>query len=81
MSTRGEKKIFARGLKAPGALLLVKKSISGKSYGTLRIIVSYEEAVDELKKYFLERGVESEVDNAGDDYHLLIDLRNFKDVD
>ena len=81
MEDSREIKIVARGLKPPGALLLVKKSISGISSGMLRIIVTYEETVGEITSFFKARGVEAEVDIAGDDFHLLVDMKYFKDVD
>ncbi|MBN2071233.1 MAG: hypothetical protein JW814_07220 [Candidatus Krumholzibacteriota bacterium] len=81
MTDGKENKIVARGLKAPAALLLVKKNISGRQSGMLRIIVSFSDAVEALKDYFSDRGVNTEIDIAGDDYHLLVDMKNFKDVD
>ncbi len=76
-----EEKILARGLKAPGVLLLVKRSLQGISFGFLRVIVSYREAADELVEYFETRGAETEIDVAGDDFHVIIDMKRFKDVD
>jgi len=78
-----EEKLSARGLKSQGVMLLVKKSLgmTGDRPRYLRIIVSSEVAVKELSDYFEEKGCKSETDRAGDDYHLIVDLRNFKDVD
>ena len=80
MEDSKEIKIIARGLETPGVLLLVKKSISGISSGMVRIIVTNEEAVGEVRSFFKARGVETEVDIAGDDFHLLLDMNCFKEV-
>jgi TusA-related sulfurtransferase len=69
-----EKKIIARGLNPPGPLLLVKKRISEFIGGHLRVIVSSEDAADELVEYFLEMNAKVEIDNAGDDIHLVVDM-------
>ncbi|MBN1164954.1 MAG: sulfurtransferase TusA family protein [Candidatus Krumholzibacteriota bacterium] len=73
--------MLARGLKPPGPLLLVKKKLMTIESDHIRVIVSFSEAVDELVRFFEERGAEVEIDMAGDDYHVLADLRNFKDAD
>jgi TusA-related sulfurtransferase len=79
MGKNNEKRIIARGLNSPGPLLLVKKRLESTSAGKLRVVVSSEEAALDLQKYFRKRSAEAEIDIAGDDYHVVIDLRHFKD--
>ena len=69
-----ENRIIARGLNPPGPLLLVKKRIDEFKHGHLRVIVSSEDAADELVEYFLGMNAKVEIDNAGDDIHVVVDL-------
>lgn len=81
MKFNGELKIVARGLQPPGPLLIVKKRISETDAKFIRIIVTSEEAAAELIDYFTGHGGKAEMDRAGDDIHVIADLKNFKDVD
>ena len=81
MKTNNEERIIAKGLNPPGPLLIVKKKIRSMRGGNLRIIVSNQEAADELIEYFRERSAEAELDRAGDDYHVVVSLANFEDED
>jgi TusA-related sulfurtransferase len=74
MATGGENRIIARGLNPPGPLLLVKKRIDEFMGGHLRVIVSSEDAADELVDYFIGLDAKVEIDNAGDDIHVVVDL-------
>ena len=74
MAAGEEKRIIARGLNPPGPLLLVKKKLGDSATGNIRIIVSTEEAADELVDYFLGKGAKVEIDNAGEDIHVVVDL-------
>jgi len=74
MTGSDENRIIARGLNAPGPLLLVKKRLDEFRGGHLRIIVSREDAADELVDYFIEMGAKVEIDHAGDDIHVVVDL-------
>jgi len=69
-----EIRIIARGLNPPGPLLLVKKRFDEFKGGHLRVIVSSEDAADELVEYFLDLGAQVEIDNAGADIHVVVDL-------
>jgi TusA-related sulfurtransferase len=69
-----ENRIIARGLNPPGPLMLVKKRIDEFRGGHLRVIVSSEAAADELVDYFLAMDAKVEIDNAGDDIHVVVDL-------
>jgi len=69
-----ESRIIARGLNPPGPLLLVKKRFDEFNGGHLRVIVSSEDAADELVEYFLDMGAQVEIDNAGEDIHVVVDL-------
>jgi TusA-related sulfurtransferase len=81
MKINNEERVIAKGLNPPGPLLIVKKKVRSMQGGNLRVIVSNQEAADELIKYFRERSAEAEIDMAGDDYHVVVDLANFKDED
>ncbi len=74
-----ENRIIARGLNPPGPLLLVKKRIDEFRGAHLRVIVSGEDAADELVDYFLGLGAKVEIDNAGDDIHVVVDLTDSGD--
>ena len=69
-----EKRIIARGLKPPGPLLLVKKQLEELRGGRFRVIVSSDEAADELVDYFMGMDAGVEIDHAGDDIHIVVDL-------
>jgi TusA-related sulfurtransferase len=81
MKINNEERVLAKGLNSPGPLLIVKKKMRSRHGGNLRVIVSNQEAADELIKYFRDRSAEAEIDRAGDDYHVVVDLANFKDKD
>jgi len=75
-----EERIMARGLNPPGPLLIVKKRLKTIDAIRIRVIVSSREAAEDLVNYFETRGAPSEIDRAGEDYHVVVDLRTFKDV-
>lgn len=79
MNANREERILAKGLKSPGPLLIVKKKLKARAAERLRIIVSSKEAAQDLLTYFRERSAEAEIDRAGDDYHVVVDLANFED--
>jgi len=74
MAGSEEMRIIARGLNPPGPLLLVKKRLEEAGAGRLRIIVSSEDAADELVEYFTGMNANVEIDHAGDDIHIVVDL-------
>lgn len=74
MAGSEEQRIIARGLHSPGALLLVKKRLDEFKGEHIRVIVSSDDAADELVDFFMEMGAKVEIDNAGDDIHVVVDL-------
>jgi TusA-related sulfurtransferase len=76
-----EERIMARGLKPPGPLLLVKKRLKTSDAVRIRVIVSSREAAEDLVNYFESRGATTELDRTGEDFHVVADLRKFRDVD
>jgi hypothetical protein len=76
-----EERIMARGLKSPGPLLLAKKRLKSTDAVRMRIIVSSREAAEDLVNYFEAHGAATETDLAGEDIHVIVDLRTFKDAD
>jgi len=73
--------IIAKGLKPPGPLLVVKKKLQSIDTDRVRIIVSNQEAVDEIVEYLKGLNASFELDRAGDDYHIIVDTGNLKDGD
>jgi TusA-related sulfurtransferase len=69
-----EKRIIARGLSSPGPLLLVRKRLDEFRGGHLRVIVSTDDSADELVDFFMEMGAKVEIDHAGTDIHVVVDL-------
>jgi TusA-related sulfurtransferase len=76
MTTRQELKINARGLTAPGPRLMVETALARNPNRFLRVVVSDSEAVEDLKVYFAERDATVNVDQVGEDYHVLVDLKD-----
>ena len=74
MAGSEEKRIIARGLNPPGPLLLVKKKLEEFRGARLRVIVSSEDAAEELVNYFIGIDADVEIDHAGDDIHVVVDL-------
>ena len=75
MAGNDETRIIARGLNPPGPLLLVKKKLEQIRSGQLRVIVSSEEAAAELVAFFKEQEIGVEIDRAGDDIHVVAELK------
>ncbi len=75
-----EERIVARGLKSPGPLLIVKNRLQTLDARRIRVIVSSREAADDIVNYFETRGAALELDRAGEDYHVVIDLAKFKET-
>ncbi len=69
-----EERIIAKGLMPPGPLLLVQKKLATTNAERMRIIVSNREAADELEAFFSQRGMKTEIDRAGDTFHVVADL-------
>ena len=76
-----EERIVARGLKSPGPLLIVKKRLKAIEARRIRVIVSSREATEDIINYFETRGAAIEIDRAGEDYHVIIDLAKLKDTE
>lgn len=81
MASNDEERIMARGLKPPGPLLIVKKRLKARQSFRMRVIVSNKEAAQELLSFFEARGGVAEIDPAGEDFHVVVDLRKFRDGD
>ena len=76
-----EERIVARGLRSPGPLLIVKKRLKTLDIRRLRVIVSSREAAEDVIGYLETRGAVIELDRAGEDYHVIADLAQFKDLE
>ncbi len=76
MTTRDELKINARGLSAPGPRLMVETALARKPSRFLRVVVSDSDAVTDLEEYFAERNASVKVDQVGEDFHLLVELKD-----
>lgn len=75
-----EERIIARGLRSPGPLLLLKKRMREIEAIRLRIIVSYRDAANEIIAFLSQRGAKCEIDSAGNEFHVIADLSNFRDA-
>jgi TusA-related sulfurtransferase len=76
MKARQELKINARGLSAPGPRLMVEAALAeGPPSRFIRVVVSTLEAVDDLKAYFAERDAIVKVDNVGEEFHVMVELK------
>jgi TusA-related sulfurtransferase len=76
-----EERIVARGLGSPGPLLIVKKRLKTLEAGRIRVIVSSREAAEDIVNFFETRGAATELDRAGEDFHVIVDLAKFKDTE
>ncbi|MGD8414374.1 MAG: sulfurtransferase TusA family protein [Candidatus Latescibacterota bacterium] len=76
MPTRAELKINARGLSAPGPRLMVETALAKNPNRFLRVVVSEAAAVEDLRKYFAGRNADVKVDQVGEDFHVLVDLKD-----
>lgn len=76
-----EERIIARGLKSPGPLLMVKKRLKTIEARRVRVIVSSRDTAEDIINYFETRGAAVELDRAGEDFHVVVDLAKFKDMD
>jgi hypothetical protein len=79
VASNDEERVMARGLKPPGPLLIVKRRLKARRSFRMRVIVSNREAAEELVGFFEARGGVAEIDSAGEDIHVVVDLRKFKD--
>ena len=77
MATGEENRIIARGLNPPGPLMLVKKRIDEFRGGHLRVIVSSEDAADELVDYFMVLYYKLLVILTNSYNHVVVDLTEF----
>ena len=71
-----ELKINARGLDNPGPRMLVETALARGKPAALRVIVSHQEAVDDLRKLFEKHKATAEVDQIGDEFHVLVRFRD-----
>ncbi|UCG51283.1 MAG: hypothetical protein JSW58_13970 [Candidatus Latescibacterota bacterium] len=71
---RNEVKINAKGLSNPGPRMMVESVLAEQECKTLRVVVTSEEAVKDLEEYFDTLGATIEVDQIGEEIHMLVDL-------
>ena len=69
-----ELKINARGLSNPGPRMMVKNVIEGQDCKRIRVVVNSTEAVKDLKAYFDSIGATVDVDEIGDEFHILVTI-------
>jgi len=74
MKVERELKINARGLSAPGPRLMVETTLKSNPCQLLRVVVSNMEAVEDLKKFFKEKQAKVNVDQVGEEFHVLVDF-------
>jgi len=66
-----ELKINARGLSNPGPRMMVKTAIEEQVCDKIRVVVTSIAAVGDLEDYFESIGATCEIDEIGDEYHIL----------
>ena len=69
-----ELKINARGLSNPGPRMMVKSAIEGQNCKRIRVVVNNTEAVKDLEAYFDSVGATVDVDEIGDEFHILVTI-------
>ena len=74
MKVERELKINARGLSAPGPRLMVETALKKNPCQMMRVVVSNMEAVEDLKEFFKAKQVEVNVDQVGDEFHVLVEF-------
>jgi hypothetical protein len=55
---------------------MVESALAHNPSRFLRGVVSDSEAVDDLTAYFAERNASVKVDQVGEDFHVLVDLKD-----
>ena len=74
-----ELRINARGLSVPGPRMMVETALADATCELLRVVVSHQDAVDDLKAYLEAHGGRVDiVDQIGDDYHIVADVARFE---
>ena len=74
MKVDRELKINARGLTAPGPRLMVETALTNNPCQLLRVVVSNTDAVKDLEEYFAGKRAKVNVDQVGEEFHLLVEL-------
>jgi len=69
-----ELKINARGLSNPGPRMMVKSAIEGHERNRFRVVVDSAEALEDLESYFESIGATVEVDQIGEEFHILVSV-------
>ncbi len=67
-------KINARGLSNPGPRMMVETALEKGPCEMMRVVVSSTEAAADLKAFFEEKKAKIEVDEIGDEFHILVDF-------
>ncbi|MEE9271528.1 MAG: sulfurtransferase TusA family protein [Candidatus Krumholzibacteria bacterium] len=68
----GEWRINAKGLSNPGPRLMVENALAQAGGRPLRVIVSEAAAAEDLKAYFKKLGRVYEIDEIGEEFHILV---------
>lgn len=75
MKVERELKINARGLTVPGPRLMVETALANRTCQLLRVVVSNVDAVEDLKALFADKAVQVNVDQVGEEYHVLVEFK------
>ena len=74
MKQDSEIRINARGLPNPGPRMMVESALDRRKYESMRVVVSNEEALEDLRGFFESIGASIDTDQIGDDYHIFVDF-------
>jgi hypothetical protein len=55
---------------------MVETALAKNPNRFLRVVVSEAAAVEDLRKYFAGRNADVKVDQVGEDFHVLVDLKD-----
>lgn len=66
-----EVRVNARGLSVPGPRLMADAVLDKERPELLRVVVSNAPAADDVRRFLEERGAVVEIDNVGDEFHVL----------
>lgn len=71
-----EIRVNARGLSNPGPRMMVEIALARSNATSVRVVVSDQSAVEDLKQYFSDKTTQLSVEDVGEEFHLLATLAN-----
>lgn len=78
MTDDQEIRINARGLSSPGPRMMVENALGKGRYELVRVVVSSQKAVNDLREYFAAHDAAVTIDQVGEEWHVLADFREYE---